>query len=250
MFPLGRKQALMAKKMQDLQPYLKEIQEKYKDDKEQLTKETWALYKRHKANPIGGCLPALIQMPIFVGLWQALNNSVPLRHASFLYIKNLAAPDMLFRFPTELPFLGDYFNLLPFLVVSLMLVQTKLFSPPATTPEAEMQQKMMKYMMIFMAFMFYKVPSGLGIYFITSSLWSIGERLLLPKITKSTPVIEGRRREESSRGGRRQGRRPRGATVPGQARRLVVQTPGEAARRGGQGRDLPQGRQGPEQGPG
>ena len=59
MFPLGRKQALMAKKMQDLQPYMKEIQEKYKDDKEQLTKETWALYKRHKANPIGGCLPAL-----------------------------------------------------------------------------------------------------------------------------------------------------------------------------------------------
>ena len=64
-----------------------------------------------------------------------------------------------------------------------MLVQTKLFSPPPTTPEAEMQQKTMKYMMIFMAVMFYKVPSGLGIYFITSSLWSIGERLLLPKIT-------------------------------------------------------------------
>ena len=191
MFPLGRKQALMAKKMQDLQPYLKELQEKYKDDKEELTKQTWALYKRHKANPIGGCLPALIQMPILVGLWQALNNSVPLRNAPFLYIKNLAAPDMLFRFPTELPFLGHYFNLLPFLVVSLMLVQTKLFSPPATTPEAEMQQKMMKYMMIFMAFMFYKVPSGLGIYFIMSSLWSIGERLILPKITKSSPVIEG-----------------------------------------------------------
>ena len=84
-----------------------------------------------------------------------------------------------------------------------MLVQTKLFSPPATTPEAEMQQKMMKYMMVFMAFMFYKVPSGLGIYFITSSLWPIGERLLLPKITKSTPVAEGRRREESARRRRR-----------------------------------------------
>ena len=64
-----------------------------------------------------------------------------------------------------------------------MLVQTKLFSPPATTPEMEQQQKMMKYMMIFMAFMFYKVPSGLGIYFITSSLWQISERLLLPKVT-------------------------------------------------------------------
>ncbi len=185
MFPLGRKQAMAAKKMQDLQPLLKEIQEKYKDDKEKQTRETMALYKKHGVNPLGGCLPALIQLPIFVGLWQALNTSVHLRHATFLYIHDLAAPDMLFRFPynVEIPWLGHYFNLLPFLVVALMLVQTKLFSPPATTPEAETQQKMMKYMMIFMAFMFYKVPSGLGIYFITSSLWQIGERLLLPKVT-------------------------------------------------------------------
>jgi YidC/Oxa1 family membrane protein insertase len=188
MFPLGRKQAIAAKKMQDLQPHMKEIQEKFKDDKEQQQREIWGLYKKHGVNPLGGCLPALIQMPIFVGLWQALNTSVHLRHASFLYIQNLAAPDMLFKFPMPVPFLGDYFNVLPFVVVALMLVQTKLFSPPATTPEAEMQQKMMKYMMVFMAFMFYKVPSGLGIYFITSSLWQISERLLLPKVTPVAPA--------------------------------------------------------------
>jgi YidC/Oxa1 family membrane protein insertase len=193
MFPLGRKQALAAKKMQDLQPYLKEMQEKFKDDKEAQTKETWALYKRHGVNPVSGCLPALIQLPIFVGLWQALNNSVSLRHANFLWIENLAAPDMLLKFPTTLPLLGDYLNVLPFVVVALMLVQTKLFSPPATTPEAEQQQKMMKIMMIFMAFMFYKVPSGLGLYFITSSLWQISERLLLPKVSataKAQPLAD------------------------------------------------------------
>ncbi|MHB1560890.1 MAG: YidC/Oxa1 family insertase periplasmic-domain containing protein, partial [Isosphaeraceae bacterium] len=183
MFPLGRKQALAAQKMQLLQPKLKEIQEKHKEDKERLTKETFALYKRYGVNPMGGCLPALIQLPIFVGLWQAINTHTPLRHATFLWIRDLAAPDMLFRFPGELPFLGHWFNLLPLLVVSLMLVQTKLFAPPATTPEAEASQKMMKYMMVFMGVMFYKVPSGLGIYFITSSLWAIGERLLLPKVT-------------------------------------------------------------------
>jgi YidC/Oxa1 family membrane protein insertase len=191
MFPIGRKQAMAAKKMQDLQPYLKEIQDKFKEDKEQQTRETWNLYKKHKVNPLGGCLPALLQLPIFVGLWQALNNSVHLRHASFLWIENLAAPDMLFRMPVTVPVLGDYFNVLPFLVVALMLVQTKLFSPPATTPEMEQQQKMMKWMMIFMAFMFYKVPSGLGIYFITSSLWQIGERLLLPKVTHVPPAAAG-----------------------------------------------------------
>ncbi len=94
---------------------------------------------------------------------------------------------MLFHVPFEIPivtsFLGNWFNVLPFVVVALMLVQTKLFSPPATTPEAERQQKMMKYMMIFMGVMFYKVPSGLGLYFITSSTWAICERLLLPKMT-------------------------------------------------------------------
>jgi YidC/Oxa1 family membrane protein insertase len=188
MFPIGRKQAMMAKKMQDLQPYLVEIKEKYKDDKEATTRETMALWKRHKVNPAAGCLPALIQMPIFVGLWQSLNNSVALRHSSFVYIRDLAAPDMMFHLPFTLPILNaDYFNLLPFLVVALMLVQTKLFAPPPTTPEAEMNQKMMKYMMIFMAFMFYKVPSGLGLYFITSSLWQIGERLLLPKVVAKQP---------------------------------------------------------------
>ena len=191
MFPIGRKQALAAQKMQQLQPHLKELQEKYKDDKERLTKEQFALYKKHGVNPVAGCLPALIQLPIFVGLWQALNTSFPLRHATFLWIRDLSAPDMLFRFPFEVPFLGNWFNVLPFVVVGLMLVQTKLFAPPATTPEAEMQQKMMKYMMIFMGCMFYKVPSGLGLYFITSSLWAIGERLLLPKITHAQPLGDG-----------------------------------------------------------
>ena len=189
MFPVGRKQALISKKMQDLQPALAEIKERYKDDKERQTKETFALYKQHGFNPAAGCLPALIQLPIFVGLWQALNNSVALRHSQFLYIRNLAAPDMLFNFGTDLPVVGQYFNLLPFLVVGLMLLQTKLFTPPPMTEEARSQQKVMKIMMIFMAFMFYKVPSGLGIYFITSSLWQVCERLLLPKITKSKPLI-------------------------------------------------------------
>jgi YidC/Oxa1 family membrane protein insertase len=201
MFPLGRKQALAAKKMQDLQPYIKEIQEKYKDDKEAQSRETFALWRKHGVNPVSGCLPALIQLPIFVGLWQALNNSIHLRHASFLYIRDLAAPDMLAKLPFEIPWLGHYLNALPFIVVALMLVQTKLFAPPATTPEQESQQQMMKVMMIFMAFMFYKVPSGLGLYFITSSLWQISERLLLPKVThapRSAPTTED---EKNSSGG-------------------------------------------------
>jgi YidC/Oxa1 family membrane protein insertase len=207
MFPLGRKAALSAQKMQSLQPLLKEVQEKYKDDKEKQTKETFALYKRHGVNPLGGCLPALIQLPIFVGLWQALNTSFELRHSPFLWIRDLSAPDQLFHLPFELALpnnwvnLGSWFNLLPFLVVGLMLIQTKLFSPPATTPDQEMQQKTMKIMMILMGAMFYKVPAGLGIYFITSSLWSIGERLLLPKVTHAKADDEGGAAEAAGAGG-------------------------------------------------
>lgn len=201
LFPLSRKQAFMAKKMQDLQPLIKGIQDKYRkgrqlqelsqEERLQMQRDMFALQKRHGVSIFGsGCLPALIQLPILVGLWQALNNAVDLRQSPFLYISNLAAPDMLFPWPWggEVPFLGPYFNLLPLLVVSLMLVQTKLFTPPATTPEQEMQQKMFKYMMVFMAVMFYKVPSGLGVYFITSSLWSIGERLFVNWLARRNPV--------------------------------------------------------------
>jgi YidC/Oxa1 family membrane protein insertase len=147
------------------------------------------LYKQAGVNPFSGCLIAMIQLPIFMGLWQTLNNSVALRHAPFLYIDNLAAPDALFKFPQSIPFLGDYFNILPLVSVILMYIQMKLFSPPPANEEAEMQQKMFSVMMVFMSFMFYKVPSGLGLYFITSSLWALGERLLLPKLVKSGPAL-------------------------------------------------------------
>jgi YidC/Oxa1 family membrane protein insertase len=224
MFPLGRKQALMAQRTQELQPLLKQIQEKYKDDKEKATRETLALYSKHGANPVSGCIPALIQMPIFFGLWQALNTSVALRHAPFLWISDLAAPDMLLRFPFEinLPFgisLGKWFNLLPIVVVGLMLVQTKLFSPPPTTPEAEMQQKTMKFMMVVMAVVFYKVPSGLGIYFITSSLWSIGERLLLPKISHAAQAKPAEGEVEGSRNGPPRGKGGPGGNGPAPAKK-------------------------------
>jgi YidC/Oxa1 family membrane protein insertase len=187
-FPLSRKQAITSKRMQDLAPRMNEIKEKYKDDRERQGRETMELYRQAGVNPFSGCLIALIQFPVFMGLWQTLNNSVALRHAPFLYIDNLAAPDALFQFPGTVPFLGDYFNVLPIISVSLMYLQMKLFSPPPANAEAEMQQKVFTYMMVFMSFMFYKVPSGLGLYFITSSLWALGERLLLPKLVKDSPV--------------------------------------------------------------
>jgi len=191
MFPLSRKQALSAQKMQELQPEIKKIQEKYKNDLEARGKAQQELFRKHKYNPMGGCLIAFLQFPIFVGLYRALMVDVELRQApliseSIRWASNLAGPDMLFDWAGWMPnfaigWLGPYFNLLPVFAVGLFLYQQKKFMPPAADETARMQQKMMQYMMIFMGVMFFKVASGLCLYFIASSLWSIAERQFLPK---------------------------------------------------------------------
>lgn len=140
------------------------------------------------------------QMPIFLGLYYALQESIHFRLASFLWIPNLAAPDMLFKWGENIPiisqFLGPYFNILPIISVTLMLVQQKLMTPPPRDDQEAMQQKMMKYMMIFFGYMFYTVAAGLCVYFIATNLWGLTERKLLPKRPKSgsvAPVVNGRK---------------------------------------------------------
>ena len=188
MFPLSRKQALMAAKMQELQPELTALKEKYKATPEKFAQAQMDLFSKHKCNPLSGCLWALVQLPIFFGLYQAFTISVAMRGAPFLWVNNLAAPDALFNFPFNVPMLGPSFNLLPILTVCLFLVQQKYMMPPATSPEQEMQYKMFFYMTIGMGLMFYSVPAGMCIYFIASSLWGLAERKLLPKPkTGTTP---------------------------------------------------------------
>ncbi len=187
MFPLSRKQALGAAKMQEIKPEIDALKKKYGNDREKMGRAQMELFRKHKYNPFSGCLVLFIQMPIFFGLYTALRSSVALRMAHFLWIDNLAAPDALFPLGFSLPFgLGNTFNLLPIITIVLFIVQQKMFMPPPTDEQSAMQQKMMKYMMIFMGFMFYNVPAGLCVYFISSSLWGIAERKLLPKVQKKT----------------------------------------------------------------
>ncbi len=186
MFPLSRKQALAAAKMQELQPELTALKEKYKNAPEKFAKAQLDLFSKNNCHPLGGCLPALIQLPIFFGLYQAFTISVEMRGAHFLWVDNLAAPDALVQFGFNMPFFGPAFNLLPILTVCLFLVQQKMLMPPATTPEMEMQHKVFFYMTIFMGYMFYSVPAGMCVYFIASSMWGLAERKLLPK--RPTPA--------------------------------------------------------------
>lgn len=199
MFPISAKQAASSKKMKELQPQLTALREKYKDDKQKLAQAQMDLYREADFNPFAGCLPVFLQLPIFISLYQALNNWVDLRMASFLWIDNLAAPDALFEMPFSLPFLGTDFNLLPLITVVLFYAQQKMFMPPPTTDEMAMQQKMMNFMMIFMGFLFYRVPAGLCVYFIASSAWGMSERKLLEFLPEKKVDEEKLRRKREKK---------------------------------------------------
>ena len=195
MYPLSRKQAVMAVKMQALAPQMKEMQERYKDDRLAMQQAQWELFRKHGVNPLGTCWVLLLQMPIFMGLWFALQESITFRLNDFwpTWIVNLAAPDMLWEWGRNIPFisrdmdygsflyLGPYLNVLPIIAVVFMVIQQQMMAPPPADEQQEMQQKMMKYMMIIFGVMFYKVAAGLTVYYIATTLWGFAERAMLPK---------------------------------------------------------------------
>ncbi|WP_182869449.1 YidC/Oxa1 family insertase periplasmic-domain containing protein [Rhodopirellula sp. JC639] len=194
MFPLSRNAAVNAQRMQELAPEMKKIAEKYKDDMEGRLKAQQALQKRVGFNPLAGCLPMFLQLPIFMGLYRALSVDIDLRQKPLWspngWASNLAAPDQFMYWGDWMPdfiagrgtgWLGPYLNILPIFVVVLFITQQKLFMPPATDEQTAMTQKVMTIMTLFMGLFFFRVPAGLCIYFIASSLWGIGERLLVKK---------------------------------------------------------------------
>ena len=192
MLPVSRKATKSAQMMQIISPELNAIAKKYKEDPKKRMAAQQALFRKYNYNPFGSCLLMFLQLPIFIGLYRSIQLDVDLRQRALLgstkWCSNLAGPDMFMSWEGSwVPmsarggFLGPYFNLLPIIVIVLFIVQQKLFTPPAQNPEQRMQQRIMKFMFIFMGFLFYRVPSGLCIYFIASSTWSIAERKLIPK---------------------------------------------------------------------
>lgn len=182
MYPLTAKSLVSMKKLQVLQPKMKEIQEKYKSNPERLNKEIVELYRIHQVNPLSGCLPMLLQMPIFVGLYQVLWRCVYFRGESFLWIKDLSLPDQTLKLPFTIPFLGEYLNVLPIVMIAIMALQQNLNMKTMVTanPEQAAQQKMMAiFFPILIGFIFYNMASGLNLYFVvfyvlsTLSQWYI-----------------------------------------------------------------------------
>jgi YidC/Oxa1 family membrane protein insertase len=176
LFPLNQKSYKSMKEMQSLQPLVNELREKYKKNPQEMNKRMMALYREHKVNPMGGCLPLAFQMPVFIALFQALRNAVELRGAHFLWITDLSEPDRLFTLtvPFDLPI-----NLLPLLVIVAMLIQQKM--TPVAGGQSETQQKMMQYMPIIFGFLFYSMPSGLTVYFLISTVLGLVQQYFVQK---------------------------------------------------------------------
>jgi YidC/Oxa1 family membrane protein insertase len=171
-WPLTHKSYKSMKEMQKLQPIMAKIREKYKNNKEQMQKELMGLYKTYKVNPMGGCLPMVIQIPVFFALYRILGTSIELRHAPFfLWINDLSAPDRLFHFPFSIPFMSPPYGIpvLTLLMGASMFIQQKM-TPTAGDPA---QAKVMMFLPIIFTVMFVNFPSGLVLYWLTNNILSI-----------------------------------------------------------------------------
>jgi YidC/Oxa1 family membrane protein insertase len=203
---MKRSQANMMK-MGKMGPEIERLKKKYGEDKDAVSKAQMEMMKSQGFTPILGCLPMFLQMPIFIALWSCLQSTFELRQAPFLYffgihftwIKDLAQPDKLIYFPNHpISFLFIHFdalNLLPILVAVVSFINQKVTpKPPAATPEAAQQQKMMQWMTLIFPLMFYNLPSGLNLYYVTSTSIGILEGNIIRKHIKN--------KEEAERGGR------------------------------------------------
>lgn len=170
LYPLSVKQMRSMKEMQAIQPKVEELRKLYKDNPQKMNKEIMELYRLHKVNPFGGCLPLLLQMPIFFALYNTLMRSIALRGAKFLWIKDLSEPDRLFLLPVSLPILGNEFNILPIVMALGMFFQQKLTSTSASGTSAEQQKMMLIIMPVMFGFIFYRMPSGLVLYWLINSM--------------------------------------------------------------------------------
>ncbi|MCX5812972.1 MAG: membrane protein insertase YidC [Proteobacteria bacterium] len=175
-YPLSLKSYQSMNKMKKLQPQIQKLREKFKDDKQKLNQEMMGMYKTQGVNPMGGCLPMIIQIPVFFALYKALSSAIELRHAPFMFwINDLSAPEDLFSFSVlgySLPI-----RILPLVMGVTQVIQQKM-TPTTADP---MQEKMMLFMPVLFTFLFWGFPAGLVLYWLVNNVISIGQQYYINK---------------------------------------------------------------------
>ncbi len=179
LFPFNQKSYRSMREMQALQPLMSELREKHKKNPQEMNRKMMELYRTHKVNPMGGCLPVVFQMPILIALFQALRYAVELRGAQFLWIKDLSEPDRLFTLTVPLRL---SVNLLPLLVIAAMVIQQRM-TPMPSGAQNESQRLMMQLMPVIFGLMFYSMPSGLTVYFLISTVLGLAQQYFVQKAT-------------------------------------------------------------------
>ena len=179
--PLTITQTRSMARMQKIQPQLKELQKKYKDDKQKLQQETMAFYKENNVNPLAGCLPLILQMPVFFALFQTLRSptekvtSVVGGNINFLWLK-LDEPD-------------------PYYILVILMVATMFLSTKLSTTDPK-QSKIMYILPVVFGFISWQFPAGILVYWVTTNVWSIGQQWIVNRIVKRGIGKEGKKEEE------------------------------------------------------
>ena len=208
LYPLTKKSFESMAAMRELQPEMKAIQEKYKDNPEKQQKATMKLYKEAGANPLGGCLPNLLQFPILITLWRFFQNSIEIRQKSFLWASDLSAPDVVINLPFEIPFLGDHLAGFVLLMTATMVVQTQLTGSPTGMGGgggmSGSQMKVFQYFLpIMLLFFFNSFAAGLSLYYLIYNVMSIGQQFLINKNIdhdKMMDKVEGKGKKKGRKG--------------------------------------------------
>jgi YidC/Oxa1 family membrane protein insertase len=179
-FPLSHKSTQSMRKMQELQPQLKELREKHKEDPQKMYRKQQELFKENNVSQLGGCLPMLVQIPVFFGLYNTFRSAIELRQASFLWVADLSLPDTLAFSPAGLPI-----RPLAIIMSGSMLLQQKLM------PSADAsQQRMMMFMSLFFLWIFYGMPAGLTLYWTTNQILTIAQTLITRRLEERKKAAE------------------------------------------------------------
>lgn len=194
MWPLQNKSTRAMKRMSKLQPQMAEMKEKYADDPARMNQEMMKMYREYGINPLGGCLPLLVQIPIFFGFYTMLQYAVELRQEGFLWVADLSQPDTIFELPFKLPIVGwDGVNLLPIVMAATMVLQMAL------TPKTgdKMQRRLFMLMPVIFFFFCYNFASALALYWTTSNIFAIAQML----ITRRLPEPELKKKKKANKKG-------------------------------------------------
>lgn len=185
-YPLTMASTKSMKHMAELQPQLKAIQEKYKDNPAKLQSEMGNIYKEAGVNPLSGCLPTVIQMPLLFAMFYVFRSSIELRQHGFLWINDLSVPDSILDLPFSIPLYGDHISIIPILMGIAVFGQQKI-TPTTQTNE---QMKFMMYLFPGMMLLFFNnLPSGLGLYYLMFNVFSIAQQFYINKTTEKKPVV-------------------------------------------------------------